>query len=71
VPAWSSQRSSSLVIKYEIGDDARPDDPAVAAAAVGSGHRVMNRRTLISAVTAGLLAAPLAAEAQQGPRHSG
>ena len=43
----------------------RPDDPAVAPAAGGSGDRVMDRRTFLGALTGGLLAAPLAAEAQQ------
>ena len=42
----------------------RPDDPAVAPAAGGSGDRVMDRRAFIGTLAGGLLAAPLAAEAQ-------
>src|SRR4029077_6100766 len=42
----------------------RPDDPAVAPAAGGSGDRVMERRTFLTLATGGLLAAPLAAGAQ-------
>src|SRR5260370_3824497 len=43
----------------------RPDDPAVAPAAGGSGDRVIDRRAFIGTLTGGLLAAPLAAMAQQ------
>ena len=43
----------------------RPDDPAVAAGAGGSGDRVMDRRRFLLTSLAGALAAPLAAEAQQ------
>src|SRR5512143_158343 len=43
----------------------RPDDPAVAPRAGGSGDRVMDRRAFLGTLTGGLLAAPLAAEAQQ------
>ena len=43
----------------------RAHDPAVAAPAGGSGDRVMDRRAFVSGITLGLLAAPLAAEAQQ------
>jgi putative ABC transport system substrate-binding protein len=39
-------------------------DPAVTAAAGGSGDRVMNRRAFIGTLAGGLLAAPLAADAQ-------
>src|SRR5882762_3531488 len=46
---------------------ARPDAPPVAAPAGGSGDRVMDRRTFMCSVTLGLLAAPLAAEAQPAP----
>ena len=42
----------------------RPHHSAVALVARGSGHRVMDRRAFVSTVTLGLLAAPLAAEAQ-------
>ena len=42
----------------------RPDDPAIAPAAGGSGDRVMDRRAFIAGIAVGLLAAPLAAEAQ-------
>ena len=42
----------------------RPDDPAVAPAAGGSGDRVVERRAFIGTLAGGLLAAPLAAEAQ-------
>ena len=49
---------------------ARPDDPAVAPAAGGSGDRVMDRRAFLG-VAGGLLAAPLAAEAQQRGRSAG
>ena|SRR6266545_7012635 len=44
----------------------RPDDPAIAPAAGGSGDRVMDRRAFIGTLAGGLLAAPLVAEAQQG-----
>src|SRR5216683_4805952 len=44
----------------------RPDDPTVAPAAGGSGDRVMDRRTFLGTLAGGLLAAPLAAEAQGG-----
>src|SRR6266545_4182968 len=40
---------------------ARRDDSTVAAAAGGSGHRVMDRRAFIGTLAGGLLAAPLAA----------
>src|SRR6185295_5778429 len=46
----------------------RPDDPAVGAGAGGSGDRVMDRRAFISTLAGGLLAAPLAAQAQPRPR---
>jgi hypothetical protein len=49
----------------EDREGARPHDPAVTLAAGGSGDRVMDRRSFISSVTLGLLAAPLAAEGQQ------
>src|SRR5258706_802620 len=42
-----------------------PDDPAVAPPTGGSGDRVVDRRAFIVAVTGALLAAPVAAEAQQ------
>ena len=41
----------------------RPDDPAVAPAAGGSGDRVMDRRAFLAGAAA-LLAAPLATEAR-------
>jgi putative ABC transport system substrate-binding protein len=47
------------------GPDAPPDDPPIGAAAGGSGHRVVDRRAFIASVAGGLLAAPLAAEAQR------
>src|SRR5712691_4251737 len=47
------------------GQGPRLDDPAVTPSARGSGDRVIGRRTFISGITGGLLAAPLAAEAQQ------
>src|SRR5258706_15172442 len=40
------------------------DDPPVPPAAGGSPDRVMDRRTFLGTLTGGLLAAPLAAEAQ-------
>ncbi len=43
-------------------------DPAVAAAAGGRGHPVMDRRAFLSTIALGLLAAPLAAEAQQAAK---
>ena len=49
----------------------RPDDPAVAAAAGGSGDRVMDRRAFLLTRLAGLLAAPLAAEAQPAEKVAG
>ena len=47
---------------------ARPHDPAVAAGAGGSGDRVMDRRRFLLTSLAGVLAAPLAAEAQQAAK---
>src|SRR5262249_39378891 len=44
---------------------ARPDDSALAACTGGSGDRVVQRRAFIGVLTSGLLAAPLAAEAQE------
>src|SRR5262249_30039033 len=46
----------------------RPDDPAVPASAGRSGDRVVERRAFFGTLTGGLLAAPLAAEAQQAAK---
>jgi len=43
-----------------------PDDPAVIARARGRGHSVISRRGFLGALAGGLLAAPLAVEAQPG-----
>src|SRR5262249_15643431 len=43
-----------------------PDNPTVAPRTSGPGDRVVERRTFIGTLTGGLLAAPLASEAQQG-----
>src|SRR6266404_989553 len=43
----------------------RPDDPAVAPPAGRPGDRVVDRRAFIGMMAGGLLAAPVAAEAQQ------
>jgi len=45
--------------------DARPHASAIAAAVRGSGDRVMDRREFISGLTIGLLAAPIAGDAQE------
>src|SRR5262249_20816507 len=47
------------------GQGAGTDDPAVAAGAGRSGYRVIARRAFVASLTGGLLAAPLAAQAQQ------
>ncbi len=49
----------------EDGQGARPDDSAVAAAAGGRGHPVIDRRTFLAGTGTVPLVAPLAAEAQQ------
>jgi hypothetical protein len=49
----------------ENREDAGADDPAVAAVAGGSGHRVMDRRTFLYGMTITALAAPLVVEGQQ------
>src|SRR5207244_1288686 len=49
-------------------EGARPDDPAVAAAAGGRGDPVVHRRAFLGGTSAVLLAAPLAAWAQQPPK---
>jgi hypothetical protein len=54
-----------LVIKPQDRQGARLDHLAVAAGAGGSGDRGVNRRAFVSTVAFGLLAAPLAAAAQQ------
>src|SRR5262245_41072681 len=46
----------------------RPHDPALAAAAGGSGDRIVDSRRFLLTSLAGALAAPLAAEAQQARR---
>src|SRR4029077_6330386 len=43
----------------------RPDDPSIAPAAGGSGDRVGCLRAILGVSTGGLIAAPLAAGAQQ------
>src|SRR5262245_34905027 len=43
----------------------RPDDPGVALAAGGPGDRVMDRRAFLGTLAGSMLAAPLAAKAQQ------
>ena len=48
----------------------RPHDPAVAPAAGRSGDRVMDRRTFLGTIAGGLLAVPLAAEAQPATKTS-
>jgi ABC-type uncharacterized transport system substrate-binding protein len=50
------------------GEGARADDPSVAAAAGGSGQRMISRRAFVGAVAVGVVAVPLAAEAQQSPK---
>src|SRR5262249_20629575 len=47
---------------------ARPDDPAVPAWTGGSGDRIVERRTFMGLLAGGLLAAPLAAEAQSAKK---
>src|SRR4029450_8137113 len=47
-----------------------PYDPALAAGAGGSGHRVVNRRRFLLTSLAGALAGRLAAEAQQPATQS-
>src|SRR4030095_9155859 len=49
---------------------ARADDPAVAAGAGGSGHRIVERRRLLLTSVAGVVALPRAAEAQHGNRNA-
>jgi hypothetical protein len=48
----------------------RPHDPALAAGAGGSGHRMMDRRGFLLTSLVGVLAAPVAAEAQQAAKVS-
>jgi len=49
--------------ELEDCESPRPDDPAVTLRTSGPGNRVMERRAFLGAVTGGLLAAPLAADA--------
>jgi hypothetical protein len=46
----------------------RPHDPAGAAAAGGSGHRVVDRRRFLLTSVAGAVAVPLVAEARQAEK---
>jgi ABC-type uncharacterized transport system substrate-binding protein len=57
-----------LVIKPQDRQGPGPYDPAVAARAGGSGHRIVDRRRFLLTSLAGALAAPLAPEAQQAAR---
>ena len=69
-PGEPSRRAADQVRAGDQPQDregARPDDPAVAAGAGGSGDRVMERRAFLAGAAA-LLAAPLAVEAQQPER---
>src|SRR5260370_14299435 len=64
----TSPRTTEIRTCYQPQDrqGPRPHDPAVAPAAGGSGDRVMDRRAFIAVIGGGLLAAPFAAEAQEG-----
>jgi hypothetical protein len=53
-----------LIINLKTCQVPRPADHAVAPAAGGSGDRVMDRRSFIGTLAGGLLAAPVAVEAQ-------
>ena len=55
-----------LVINMKTAKAHGPDDPPIATVAGRSDHRVMKRRAFFGGVPCGLLAAPLAAEAQAG-----
>jgi hypothetical protein len=61
------EQASTFESSHQPQDRQGPrfDDPAVAPAAGGSDHRVMERRTFLSGIAGVLLAAPLASEAQQ------
>ena len=57
-----------LVINLKTAKALGFDHPAVAAASGGRGDPVVDRRTFIGTLTIGLLAAPLAAEAQKSEK---
>src|SRR5215813_14041253 len=63
----SSSPPSSSWSSTSDRQSARPDDPAVATSSSRSGDRVVQRRAFLNAAMA-LLAAPLAAEAQQAAK---
>src|SRR5437879_11438915 len=63
-PGWQSWLSSNRGDQSQDRQSPRPHDPAITAAAGGSGHRVMRRRAFLSGI-ASFIATPLAAEAQQ------
>lgn len=64
-PAGGATDEVPVPREPQSGEDPRPDDPAVAAAAGGPGHRVMNRRTFSSMVVLTSFVRPLAVEGQQ------
>src|SRR5215831_7469676 len=74
--SWRETRGPARRAAHQVraGDQpqdrqaAWPDHSAVAAGTGGSGDRIVQRRAFLCVVTGGLLAAPLAAEAQQPTR---
>src|SRR5262249_17330149 len=68
----SHRATDSVRIRDQPQDRQGPrlDHSAVAPDTRGSGDRVMERRTFLGVIAGGLLAAPLAAEAQQAQKIS-
>jgi hypothetical protein len=64
-PSRRTAYETGVVDQPQDRQSSRSDDPPVPPAAGGSGHRVMERRTFLGVIVGSLLAAPLAAEAQQ------